>query len=245
MRVGPLVVAGAAGFALASSLVAVLPAFRFESQFPALLPLIAWAAAAGIGPLMLGARRLLDPWRAAHGLIFVAPYVVLLMLSVVLPERSVPWWVAVAVAATATVPFATLALRRPELFAYEPARPADVGSRRGTFLISLALMLLAYAVAGPPVIGPLVGGLTAAGLVVGALLPAGLARAAHTWPAGHWAALLWGSTVVWASSVLHGLTSFFVDPWFVATAMVFAGVPLVVVNSMESNRAASVGRVAP
>lgn len=61
VRVGPLVVAGAAGFALASSLVAVLPAFRFESQFPALLPLIAWAAAAGIGPLMLGARRLLDP----------------------------------------------------------------------------------------------------------------------------------------------------------------------------------------
>ena len=240
MRIGPLVTAGVAGFALASSLVAVLPAFRFESQFPAILPLLTWAAAAGVGPLLQGARRLVEPWRATHGLIFVAPYVVLLMLSIVLPEWAVPWWVAVAVAATATVPFAVLTLRRPELFEYEVPRSPDVGSRRGTFLIALALMLLSYAVAGPPVIGPLVGGLTAAGLVVGALLPTGLARAAHTWPAGHWAALLWGSAVVWSSSVLHGQTSFFADPWFVATGMVFAGVPLVVVNSLE-NRAASMG----
>lgn len=237
MRIGPLVTAGVAGFALASSLVAVLPAFRFESQFPAILPVLTWAAAAGIGPLLHGARQLVAPWRATYGPVFVAPYVVLLMLSIVLPEQAIPWWIAVAVAATATVPFAVMALRRPELFVHEPPRSPDVGSRRGTFLIALALMFLAYAVAGPPVVGPLVGGLAAAGLVVGALLPTGLARATLTWPTGHWVALLWGSAVVWASSVLHGLTSFFADPWFVATGMVFAGVPLVIVNSLE-NRAA-------
>ncbi len=239
MRIGSLVTAGVVGFTLASSLVAVLPAFRFESQFPAILPVLTWAAAAGVGPLLQGARRLVEPWRAAQGLIFLAPYVVLVTLSMVLPEWALPWWVAVLVAVTATVPFGVLAFRRPELFVYEVQRAPDVGSRRGTFLIALALMLLTYAVAGPPVIGPLVGGLAAAGLVVGALLPTGLARAAQAWPAGHWAALLWGSAIVWASSVLHGLTSFFADPWFVATAMVFAGVPLVVANSLE-NRAASV-----
>ena len=61
------------GFVLTSALVAVLPQFRFESQFWAVLPLFAWAGALGVDGVAALARRLeslpgIGPWTTAEAL---------------------------------------------------------------------------------------------------------------------------------------------------------------------------------
>ena len=54
-----------AGFVLTSGLISTMPEFRFESQFPALLPFFAWAAATGVAHLANLGRALAMPWRRA------------------------------------------------------------------------------------------------------------------------------------------------------------------------------------
>lgn len=236
VRTRPPLVVAAGGLVLTSSLLAVLPEFRFESQLPAFLPVFAWAAAAGIGPLLTSARAFLPQLRAVGGLIFLAPYAVLLLLAAALPELSLPWWIAPAAAGSAAVPFAVLALRRTRPGIHEPRDP-DAASRRGTFLISVALMVLTYAATGPAIIAPVFGGLAAAALAASALHPHGVADASRTWRTAHWWALVWGSLVVWAGVLARGLTGIFADIWMVALAMLVAGAPLIALNSWEKRRA--------
>ena len=145
-RVSSIVAALAAllvgAFVLTSSLVATLPQFRFESQFPALLPFFVWAAATGVGHLANLGRALHDPWRGAYGYVSVAPYVLLMLASAAAPQVSLPWWLAVVAALAAMLPFVLLALRAGTKLSIDPARDADDASLRGTFAIGLALMLL-------------------------------------------------------------------------------------------------------
>ena len=141
-RVSSIVAAMAAllvgAFVLTSSLVATLPQFRFESQFPALLPFFVWAAATGVGHLANLGRALHDPWRGAYGYASVAPYVLLMLASAAAPQVSLPWWLAVVAALAAMLPFVLLALRAGTKLSIDPARDADDASLRGTFTIGLA-----------------------------------------------------------------------------------------------------------
>lgn len=234
--VGVLAAVLVAAFVLTSSLISVAPEFRFESQFPALLPFFVWAAATGVGHLANLARSLFEPWRAALGLVSLVPYGALMAWSATATEWPLPWWAAVVAAASAALPFLVLALRAGTRLAIDPVKDADDASLRGTFLIGLALMLLAYAVSGPVVTGAILSVLLAVALGVASMMTHGLARASRTWRVRHWAALTWGSLVIWASVLLHGLTSFFRDPWWVFAAVVAAGLPLVLVNSGEARR---------
>jgi len=223
-------------FVLVSTLVSILPAFRFESQFPAVLPFFAWAGAAGVGHWANLARSIQAPWRQAFGPASVVPYAALMLLAASLPGVGVPWWLAPAAAAAAAAPFVVVGLRARPTLAVTPGHAADDRSLRGTFLIGLSLMLMAYAVAGPSVAGAVVSVLLAVGLTVAGMMAHGLARASRTWSLAHWVCLAWGSLVVWGSVLLHGLTSFFQDTWFVLTAVLLAGGPLIAVNSAEARR---------
>lgn len=231
---GLLAAAGAFGFVLASSFVAILPAFRFESQFPALLPFFLWAAAAGAGHLATFGRLLLDPWRAAFGLVSVAPWLLVLALPMVAPHVSVPWWAAPVAATAAALPFLVAALRQAEGVELTEARRVTDQTLRGTFLIAVATMLLVWCVGGPPVVRTVMGVLLALSLGVAALLPHGLAHATRSWGVRHWAALTWGSVVGWVSVPLSVTTGFFGDPWYLASTMVLAGLPLVLVNRADA-----------
>ncbi|MFT3875553.1 MAG: hypothetical protein QM708_03860 [Propioniciclava sp.] len=233
---GLVLAVAVASFVFASSLVAVLPAFRFESQFPALLPLFAPAAAAGIGPVLAAARAVAGPWRAVHGPVFLLPYALVLVWGAAVPASPLPWWVALVASVSVAAPFFVIALRERALLGFPAHAEPDASSRRGTVLIGLALLLLVYAVAGPPLIGPVSGALLAVVLAIAALLPSGLARASQTWGTGSWLALLWGALVVWASAVVHGLTSVFAQPWVLAGVMVLAGLPLLAVQSATGRR---------
>lgn len=234
--VGLLAAVLTATFVLTSSLVSVLPAFEFESQFPALLPFFAWAAAMGVGHMSNLGRSVMSPWRAAYGPVSLVPYVALMMLSAAAPEWAIPWWLAPIAAACVAAPFVLLAVRAGTSLAIEPGRHADDASLRGTFGIGVALMMLAWAVSGAAVTGAVVSVLLAVALTVASMMPHGLAHASRTWRLQHWAALTWGSLVVWGSVLLRGLTSFFGDPWWGFVAVVSAGVPLIVVNSLEARR---------
>lgn len=225
-------------FVLTSTLIQVLPEFRFDSQFPALLPFFAWAGATGVGHLANLGRGLLQPWRAALGVVSLVPYVGLLLVSAVVPDLVLPWWTAPVAAGCAAVPFLLLGLRARTPLAIDPTQDADEASLRGTFLIGVSLMLLAYAAAGPVVTGAVASVLLAVALVVASLMTHGLARASHTWHLRHWVALAWGSLVIWASVLLHGVTHFFNDPWYVFTVVVLAGLPLIGVNAREARRRA-------
>lgn len=226
-------------FVLTSALIQVLPEFRFDSQFPALLPFFAWAGATGVGHLANLGRGLLRPWRASLGIVSLVPYVALMLTSAVLPDLVLPWWSALIVAGCVAIPFLLLGLRAGTPLAIDPVHDADEASLRGTFLIGLSLMLLAYAAAGPIVTGAVVSVLLAVALVIASLMTHGLARASHTWRLRHWVALAWGSLVIWASVLLHGVTRFFHDPWYVFSVVVLAGLPLIVINSREARRRTS------
>lgn len=219
-------------FVLTSSLLATAPAFRFDSQFPALLPFFAVAGAAGVGYLGRRARGFVGAWRAAWGPASLAPYAVLMIAAAVAGPFAQLWWLGLIAAVCAMAPFLRLAGRAP-------ARPDAKGepdelSRRGTFLIGASLMLMAYGVSGPVFMGSILAVLLAVGLAVASLMPEGLARAGRTWRPAHWFALVWGCLIVWAGALLHGLTSFFNDPWYLVTIVLLAGVPLIVVNGRDS-----------
>ena len=222
-------------FVLTSSLLATVPAFRFESQFPALLPFFALAGAAGVGHVGRSGRSLVAPWRAAGGLWSLAPYAVLMVVAAVSDGTVDAWWLAVAAAAAAMVPFGVLALRARRTPS-SPAGTPDDSSMRGTFLIGVALILMAYAVSGPIFTGSILGVLLAVGLAVGSLMPEGMARAARTWTPAHWVALVSGMAVVWAGVLLRGMTSFFTDSWYQLVIVLLAGVPVVVVNARAARR---------
>lgn len=235
--VNVLVAVLVAAFVVTSCLISFLPEFRFQSQFPALLPFFVWVAAVGVGDLANRGRALLEPWRAAFGLVSVVPYVVLMLVSATVPALVLPWWLALVAAAAAAVPFLLLAVRTTERGWPVPSEPTTDAGLRGTFLVAVALMLVAYAVAGPAVAGAILSVLIAVALGVTSMMSHGLARAWRTWRPAHWLALAWGSLVIWASVLLHGMTSFFADTWFVFTAVVLAGVPLALVNRTQAGPA--------
>ena len=228
-------------FVLTSALIVLLPAFRFESQFPALLPFLTWTAALGIARLGVVGRSLLVPWRRTLGPVSLIPYGGVLIVGAVWSALVLPWWLALVAAGCAAAPFLALAVRSGVLLPGEPAEAADDASLRGTFLIGLSLMLLAYAVSGPTVPGAILAVLIAVALGLASMMPHGLARASRTWRSPHVAALVWGSLVIWASVLLRGTTSFFHDAWMVFSVVVLAGLPLVLINSAEARRPASRG----
>lgn len=234
--VGLLAAVLVGAFVLTSGLVATQHAFRFEGQLPALLPFFVWAAAAGVGHLANLGRTLLAPWRAAWGYVSLVPYAVLMIAVAVVPGLQLPWWTAAIAAACAAGPFIAVGLRSDPTLAVTPVRDADDTSLRGTFLTGVALMLLAYAVSGPPVTGAIMSVLLAVGLAIASMMTHGMARASRTWRMRHWLALTWGSLVIWISALLRGLTTFFDDVWFVFTVVILAGIPLIVINSAEARR---------
>lgn len=223
-------------FALTSALISTLPQFRFESQFPALLPFFAWAGATGVGHLSNLGRALLEPWRGAFGYVSVVPYLLLMLTSAAAPHLHLPWWLSVVAALAAMVPFLLLAARAGTRLAIDPVKDADDASLRGTFTIGIALMLLAWAVTGPTFSGAIIAVLLAVALGIASMMTHGLARASRTWRLRHWASLVLGSLVVWASVLLKGVTNVFDTVWFVLAAVLLAGVPLIVVNAMEARR---------
>lgn len=234
--VGALAATLVGAFVLTSGLIATQHAFRFEGQLPALLPFFAWGAAAGVGHLANLGRTLLPRWRAAWGYASLVPYAALMMSAAVVPGLELPWWTALVAAVCAAAPFGVVALRSDPSLTVTPVRDADDASLRGTFLIGVALMLLAYAVAGPAVAGAILSVLLAVALGIAAMMTHGMARASRTWRMRHWMALTWGSLVIWVSAILRGLTTFFDDSWFVFTVVVAAGVPLILCNRSEVRR---------
>ncbi len=230
---GLLAAAAVFGFVLTSALVAVLPQFRFESQFPALMPLAVFLGAAGVDGVAELACGVARPWRAAFGVLGAVPYLALLFVVAAAPGLAVPWWVAALVAAFAAAPFLVLAVRGD---AWLPARPAatpDGASRRGTALAGAALALLALAASGPLITAATVGVLTTGALLVAALRTGGLARAAGTWSAPQWAAAVGGALVVWGCVLVHGTTPWLIAWWADLLAMVLAGGPLIAASGVR------------
>lgn len=223
-------------FVATSSLIAILPEFQYVSQLPALLPFFLWAAAAGVGHLSNLGRGLVKPWRAALGIWSFVPYAVLIVVMAAAPDVAVPWWVALAVAGLAALPLLVVAVRSPESLRLDPASVPSERSRRGTFLVAIAALLMAYAVTQNVVMMATIGVLLAVALAVASLMPNGLAEASRTWGMAHWGALVWSSLVIWASALLSGTTSFFHDPWFVLTAVIAAPLPLLILNGMDARQ---------
>lgn len=238
-RAAPRILGGTAAactfaFVLTSSLVAVLPAFEFESQFPALLPFFLWAAAAGLGHLANLGRRLLDPWRAALGLASLVPYGALMLLTTALPRLDLPWWLALVTATAAALPPALVGLRTPDVLRTTARPRVTSASLRGTFLVGLALMFMVWGVGGPPIVSMVAAVLLACALTVAGLSPHGLAHASTAWGIRNWLALAWGSVVVWLAVPLSTQTRFFVDPWYLGSAMLLAGLPLILANRADA-----------
>lgn len=221
-------------FVLSSTFVAILPAFRFESQFPAMLPFFLWVAAAGLGHLARFGRLLLDRWRASFGLVSLVPYALVLITTSVAPQVEVPWWVAPVAALFAAVPFVLAALRDGSGAELVAERRVTNESLRGTFLIGCATMGVVWSIGGPPIVGTIVGVLLALALGVGGLLPHGVASATRAWGLRHWAALTWGSAIAWVAVPLSATTQFFTDAWYLASTMVIAGLPLILVNRADA-----------
>lgn len=223
-------------FVLTSALISTLPQFRFESQFPALLPFFAWAGATGVGHLANLGRTLFEPWRGAFGYVSVAPYLLLMLTSAAAPHLPLPWWLAVIAALASMVPFVLLAVRAGTKLAIDPVKDADDASLRGTFTVGVVLMLLVWAVTGPAFSGAVIAVLLAVALAIASMMTHGLARASRTWRLRHWASLAVGSLVVWASVLLHGTTNVFSSVWLVLAAVLVAGLPLIMVNASEARR---------
>ncbi len=84
-------------FVLTSSLVATLPQFRFESQFPTILPFFAWAGATGAGHVAnLGRARSsrgAPRWARVGGAVRAAD-----ARQRRRAAPSLPWWLAVVAA---------------------------------------------------------------------------------------------------------------------------------------------------
>lgn len=235
-RVGLVGAVLAFAFVLSSTFVAILPAFRFESQFPAILPFFLWIAAAGLGHVARFGRLLLDRWRASFGLVSLVPYGLVLVTTSVAPELALPWWVAPVAALIAAVPFILAALRDGSGAELVAAPRVTDESLRGTFLTGCATMAVVWSIGGPPIVGTIVGVLLALVLGVGGLLPHGIASATRAWGLRHWAALAWGSAVAWVAVPLSATTQFFSDAWYLASTMVIAGLPLVLVNRADAQR---------
>lgn len=224
-------------FVLTSSLITTLHQFRFESQLPALLPFFVWAAAAGVGHLANLGRALFAPWRAALGPVSLVPYGALMLVTAVVPGLELPWWASVIAAVAAALPLLAVGLKADPNLRTSPVVGADDESRRGTFLVGAALMVAAYSVSGPIITASIIAVLTTVALGVTSLMAHGLARASHTWRMRHWLALTWGSLVIWGCIIVKG-TSDWLDPWWGQfLAVVLAGLPLVLVNMVESRRA--------
>ena len=220
------------GFVLTSALVAVLPQFRFESQFWAVLPLFAWAGALGVDGVAALARRLAGPWRAAFGLFGAVPYALLLLVRAVAPDLPLPGWLAPVVAACAAAPFAVMAIRGVAHVDVTQTTATE-RTRRATALLGAAFALLALAASGPLITAALSGVLTASALGVAALRTGGLADAGRAWGPRQWAATVWGSVVVWACVILHGTTPWLISLWADLFAMLVAGAPLVAVSGVR------------
>ncbi len=230
-----LVAAAAVGIGvLSSGYVAILPAFRFTAQVPAILPVLLWPAACGIGSVAAGARQAFAPWRASFGPVSLLPWAVLLALPSVAPDLAIPMWAPVVAGAAAAAPFVVLAARGTLPWSVAGRRRVDDASLRGTFLVAVAIMVMVWSVGGPPIAGTIAGVLLAVALVVAGLLPGGLAQAARAWGMRHWLALAWASVVVWLAVPVSATTAFFRDPWYLVSSMVLAALPLILVNRTDA-----------
>ncbi len=223
------------GVVLVSSLIALLPQFQFESQFAAMVPFFAWAAAPGVAAVSHRLRNVVGPWRANLGLVSLIPYVALLVtVAAIRGPRwtSLPWWWAAIAGVSAALPFLVAGFRKAPRKP-RPPRKVTADSQRGTFLLAAALMALAWSMVGPRFAGALLQVLIVAALVFAALRPSGLAGAATSWRLGHWASLLFATILMWAGYLL-GPTTDLLDSIFAQVALVLlAGLPLAVWNRLD------------
>ncbi len=224
-----------------SSSIALLPEFRYESQFGAMLPFFLWAAGPGISEVTQRVRRVVGPWRANLGLASLVPYIALLATVAVTrgPRGPVlPWWWALITGLAAALPFLVATVRDSE--PRPPREPAEVTpvGQRGTFLLAAASMALTWSMSGPRFTGALLQVVLAAALAVAALRTNGLADAASSWGPSHWVSLAFASVLMWSGYLLWMTTDWLEPVWVRIVLVLLAGLPLTVVNHMQGRRGA-------
>lgn len=217
------------GFVFTSSMIAVLPNFKFESQFPAATPLFVWLAAPGAAAVGQASGRVFVAWRRALGWAWLVPYGVLMIAMAAAPNLELPWWVSIITTVFAVVPFFIAGGRRnaPAPVVVERAR---VDAQRGTLIVGIALMVLQWGVAGPTLSGDIIEVITAVALALAAFRPGGLAKAAASWRLRHWVALTVSSLILWASALVRATTAFFDNPAALWGSILVAGVPLALLS---------------
>lgn len=227
------------GAVLVSSLTALLPQFRYESQIAAMLPFFVWAAALGVGEVSQRVRAVVTPWRANLGLVSLVPYAALLAtVAVTRGPRGpqLPVWWAVVAAAAAAAPFLVAALRRGGPVRTREPLAVTPASQRGTFLLVAASMILTWSMTGPRFTGALLQVVVAAALALAALRPNGLADAARSWGPFHWGSLMFASLLMWAGYLLWMTTGWLEPIWARIILVLLAGLPLAVVNRIQGGR---------
>lgn len=230
------------GSVFVSSMIALLPEFRYESQFGAILPFFLWAAGPGISEVTLRVRNVVGPWRANLGPASLVPYVALLVTVAVTrgPRGPVlPWWWALATGIAAALPFLVAVLRKSE--PRPPREPVEVtaAGQRGTFLLAAASMALTWSMSGPRFTGALMQVLLAAALAVAALRANGLADAVRSWGRSHWISLAFASILMWSGYLLWMTTDWLEPVWVRIVLVLMAGLPLTIVNQIQGRRATS------
>lgn len=217
-------------FVTVSCAIATLPQFQFESQFGAVLPFFLWAAAPGVGSLSVVARRLRTPWVKALGWVSLVPYAAVMLIEASIPQLVLPWWSGLVAAGCAALPFVIGGLRQTRGWPTRGVRSIDPSARHGLFFLVVALMLMTYGASAEQLSGAVIEVLLASALFVASLRRHGLADAARAWTPRQWVALLWGSVVVWATTIVSTLTGWLDSVWAVLGAVVLAGLPLLIVG---------------
>lgn len=231
----------AGGAVFVSSLIALLPQFRFESQFAAVVPFFAWAAAPGVTAVSNRLRDVVGPWRANLGLFSLLPYAVLLVtVAATRGPRwtGLPWWWAAIAGSAAALPFVAAGLRRAPRRPRSP-RVVTRDAQRGTFLLAAALMVLTWSMVGSHFVGTLLQVVVTAALALASLKPHGLAGAGSSWRLGHWASLLWASILMWAGYLVWPHSDLLAPVGMRIALVLLAGLPLVVVNRLDARRVTS------
>lgn len=222
-------------FVFVSSSIAALPAFRFELQLPAILPLLVWAAAGGVESWTNHLIGWLEPWRRSFGVIGLVPWAFTLIFELVAPSTlSLPWWMVPLSATAAAIPVVVMAARSRAALVVPP--PVTQAARPSLFILAVASVLVTYGAAKPSLLGASLQVIVAAVLVVAALRPGGVAQALTQWRPVQWMALTWASLVMWAAVVLPQFITWMANPWVVLGVVVAAGVPLFVSSLRAGQR---------
>lgn len=201
------------------------PEFLWQSQLPALLPLLTAVAAAGVASLPEWGLRLVRECGRVWTVLAPAPLVGVLFASVAVPHLELPWWVGPAVGGWAVLPLLYSAIAPRRLRPKTVVEPDAYGAR-GVWLIAGALAVQAYALTRPE-IEAFVGVVLALALLVGAFLTRGVADGAKTWPLVSWLALTWGAVVCWAAVPVRALTEWLQQPSATVGLVLVAALPLV------------------